>query len=58
MSGKVGDNTARASGVVAGVAGGLSVGDQWRITADKAMNTTGDAFTANWERVILADKVQ
>ena len=31
--------------------GGLSVGDQWRITADTTMATTGDFFTANWERV-------
>ena len=51
MSGKAGDNTARASGVIAGVAGGLSVGDQWRITADKTMTGGGDDFTANWEQV-------
>jgi len=35
---------------VSGV-GGLEVADQWRITANEAMTTTGDFFTSNWERV-------
>ena len=53
MSGKVTDNIGRASGLIKVVSaeGGLDVADQWRITSDKAMATTGDAFTANWERV-------
>ena len=34
---------------VSGV-GGLEVADQWRITANEAMTTTGD-FSPNWERV-------
>jgi len=35
---------------VSGV-GGLSVADQWRITANDGMSGTGDFFTSNWERV-------
>ena len=35
---------------VSGV-GGLEVADQWRITTDTAMATTGDFFTSNWEQV-------
>jgi len=31
--------------------GGLSVADQWRITADTTMAGSGDFFTANWEQV-------
>jgi hypothetical protein len=31
--------------------GGLSVADQWRISSDTTMATTGDFFTANWEQV-------
>jgi hypothetical protein len=31
--------------------GGLSVADQWRITADTSMSGGGDFFTTNWERV-------
>jgi len=35
---------------VSGV-GGLEVADQWRITSNEAMTSTGGFFTSNWERV-------
>ena len=37
--------------LVAGIGGGLTEADQWRISANHSITYTGEFVTANWERV-------